>query len=178
VARESIDFADLRVGAHDLWSRQWLVLTAGDYAAGEYNAMTVAWGSLGVMWNMPFAQVVVRPTRHTYGFMERFDTFTLCVFPEEHRPAVQLLGTRSGRDGDKIAASGLTPIAAIRVAAPAFDEAELILECRKIYWDNLEPRQFLHPKIEPNYPEKDYHRVYFGRIVAIAGEPAYRRPRA
>jgi len=58
--------------------------------------MTVAWGSLGTMWNLPFAQIVVRPTRHTFGFMERFDTFTLCAFPEPRRKALQLLGSTSG----------------------------------------------------------------------------------
>jgi len=175
VTREPIGFADLCVNVHDLWSRKWLLLTAGDFAAGEFNAMTVGWGSLGVMWNRPFAQVVVRPTRHTHGFTERWDSFTLCAFPEAQRGALKLLGSRSGRDGDKIAATGLTPVASQRIGAPGYAEAELILECRKIYWDDLEPQQFLHPGIEENYPQKDYHRVYFGEIVAIAGTPAYRR---
>jgi flavin reductase (DIM6/NTAB) family NADH-FMN oxidoreductase RutF len=175
VTRESISFADLCVNASALWSRKALVLAAGDFAAGEYNAMTVGWGSLGYMWNRPFAQIVVRPTRYTYGFTERWDTFTLCALPAKRRDALKLLGTRSGRDGDKIAAAGLTPIASRVVAAPGFAEAELILECRKIYWDDLAPRQFLPPDIEDNYPQKDYHRIYFGEIAAIAGTPAYRR---
>jgi len=150
-----------------LWDNQWLVLTSGDYAAGHFNAMTVAWGSLGMMWNKPFAQVVVRPTRFTYEFMEQYDTFTLCAFPESYRKALQILGTRSGRDGDKIAASGLTPISSSLAAAPAFAEAALVLECRKIYWQDLEPSHFLDAKIERNYPKHDYHRIYFGEILAI-----------
>jgi flavin reductase (DIM6/NTAB) family NADH-FMN oxidoreductase RutF len=99
--------------------------------------------------------------------MEQYDTFTLSAFPEKHRQAIQILGSRSGRDGDKIAAAGLTPIAATRVAAPGFAEAELTLECRKMYWDDLDPRQFLDATIAKNYPQKDYHRVYFGEIVAV-----------
>lgn len=174
MARESIPPNQLQVRAHHLWDAQWLLLTSGDFRSGRYNAMTVAWGSLGVMWNRPFAQVVVRPIRHTYGFMEQFETFTLCAFAEKHRLALQLMGTMSGRDGDKIAEAGLTPIASSKVAAPGFEEAELILECRKIYWDDVVPIHFLDPEIDKNYPEKSYHRVYFGEILAIRGEAPYR----
>jgi flavin reductase (DIM6/NTAB) family NADH-FMN oxidoreductase RutF len=161
---------DLVVKAHHLWAKQWLLLTAGDFATGEFNTMTVGWGSLGTMWGKPFAQVVVRPVRYTYEFIERFDTFTLTTFEPRYRRALNLLGTQSGRDGDKIAQAGLTPIASTRVAAPGFAEAEMILECRKIYWDDMEPGHFLDPAIESNYPQKDYHRIYFGEILAAYGE--------
>jgi flavin reductase (DIM6/NTAB) family NADH-FMN oxidoreductase RutF len=153
---------------------QWLLLASGDFQKGRYNAMTVAWGSLGVMWNRPFAQVVVRPIRYTYEFIEEFDTFTLCGFAEEHRLALKLMGTMSGRDGNKIKEAGLTPIGSSKVAAPSFAEAELILECRKIYWDDVVPIHFLDPEIDTNYPDKSYHRIYFGEIVAIEGEASYR----
>ena len=77
--RNPIAFNDLLVRAHQLWSEQWLVLTAGSFAEGRYNAMTVAWGSFGTMWSKPFAQIVVRPSRYTREFMEQYDTFTLCA---------------------------------------------------------------------------------------------------
>ncbi len=135
--------------------------------------MTVAWGSFGVMWNKPFVQVVVRPTRYTFEFMNNFDTFTLTAFPEKYRKALSLLGTKSGRDGDKISEAGLTPIAAKKVAAPAFAEADLIIECKKIYWQDFDPAHFLDAKIEKNYPKKDYHRVYFGEIILIQATERY-----
>jgi flavin reductase (DIM6/NTAB) family NADH-FMN oxidoreductase RutF len=160
---------------YQLWEQQWLLLTSGDFEAGQYNAMTVAWGSFGVLWNKPCAMVVVRPTRHTFNFIDRYETFTLTAFPTEYRKALQLLGTRSGRDGDKIAASGLTPAAAVQVAAPAFEEAELVIECRKSYWDDLDPTHFINPDIHKNYPQKDYHRMYIGEIVAVSGIDAYMR---
>jgi len=174
VTRQPIAFEDFSIHAQRLWGRTWLLLTAGDFAAGDYNTMTVGWGSFGVMWNLPFAQVGGRPTRHTFSFTGRYDTFTLCAFGEEHRPALQLLGTRSGRDGDKITPAGLTPVAATQVAAPAFEQAELVVECRKIYWDDLDSEHFLDPNIESNYPKQDYHRVYFGEILAISGTADYR----
>lgn len=158
----------------DLWSNKWLLLTAGDFITGKFNPMTVGWGSFGVMWNRPFVQVVVRPTRYTYQFMEQYETFTLCAFPETYRTALELLGSMSGRDGNKIAASKLMPIPASTVAAPAFAEAELVIECRKIYWDDFKPDHFLDQRIHSNYPLKDYHRVYFGEILAVAGVDQYR----
>jgi flavin reductase (DIM6/NTAB) family NADH-FMN oxidoreductase RutF len=157
----------------DLWSNKWLVLTSGDFENKKFNSMIVGWGSLGVIWNKPFAQIVVRPTRYTHQFMEQYDTFTLCAFPEKYRKALNLLGSKSGRHGDKIAESGLQPIASIKVAAPAFAEAELIIECRKIYWDDFKPGHFLDQRIHNNYPLKDYHRVYFGEILIIHGVEKY-----
>ncbi|MFY9399376.1 MAG: flavin reductase [Desulfomonilia bacterium] len=171
--RKPIDFKDLIVQAHALWSRQWLVLTCGDFAAGDFNSMTVGWGSFGVMWNLPFAMVVVRPGRYTREFMERYDTFTLCALGKKYREALKILGSTSGRDTDKISMAGLTPIASSKVAAPGFAEAQLILELKKIYWDDLEPGQFLDPSIEKHYPQRDYHRIYFGEILAISGTDSY-----
>ena len=119
MTRAAIPVKKLLVRSHQIWDDQWFLLTAGDFARGRYNTMTVSWGSLGTMWNLPFAQVVVRPSRYTYQFMEESDSFTLSAFPEERRHALDLLGTRSGRDGNKIAEAGLTPMASTRVAAPA-----------------------------------------------------------
>ena len=61
-------------------------------AAEQYNAMTISWGSLGVMWDRPFVQVVVRPQRYTFEFMERFDTFTVCAFPKRVSPGAFAAG--------------------------------------------------------------------------------------
>jgi len=174
MTRQPIPLEDFVVKPQHLWGTQRLILTAGDFAKGHFNAMTVGWGSLGVMWSIPFAQVVVRPTRYTYGFIERYDTFTLCAFPSEYAPAIQLIGTKSGRDGNKIAEAGLTPMASTQVAAPCFAEAELVIECRKIYWDDMAPAQFLDARIEGKYPRKDYHRIYYGEILVVLGEAQHR----
>lgn len=157
----------------DLWLNQWLLLTSGDYHKKHYNTMTVAWGSIGGMWNRPFVQAVVRPTRHTYQFMEQYDTFTLCAFPLKYQTDLQYLGTHSGRDFDKIADTKLNVIQSRKVAAPSFAEAELIFECQKIYADDFKPKFFIDTSIENKYPNKDYHRFYFGEIVAIFGDDKY-----
>ncbi len=166
---------ELRLQPHEQWSEKWLLLAAGDFASGRFNAMTVGWGSIGTMWMMPFVMVMVRPTRHTFTFMESGDSFTLSAFPALYRQALQIMGTKSGRDTDKIKAAGLTPTASTEVSAPGFAEAELILECRKTYWDDLNPAHFVAPYIEANYALKDYHRMYFGSVAAVWGTSDYHR---
>ena len=171
--RHPIQVEEFIIKPQLIWSKQGLLLTSGSLAEGKFNAMTVGWGSMGVMWKLPFVQVVVRPTRYTFEFMERYDTFTVCAFPDKYYDALQLLGTKSGRDGDKIAESGLTPAASTIVAAPCYEQAELVLECRKLYWDDMKKDHFLDNRIEERYPRHDYHRLYYGEILAILGTKTY-----
>jgi len=156
-----------------MWEPDWLLLTSGDFASGKYNCMTIGWGSVGIMWGRPFIQVVVRPQRYTHIFMEQYATFTVCAFPEQYRQALNILGTKSGRDGDKIFEAGLTPKASTIVAAPCFAEAELVLECDKMYWSDFDPSHFIDPGIDRNYPKKDYHRSYYGYILSVTGIKKY-----
>ena len=114
----------------------WLLLTAG--TIDECNMMTVVWGSIGCMWKKPFAQIVVRPQRHTRKYIELSDSFTLCAFHEKYRKDLLTLGTLSGRDGDKLSKTGLTLKVSKRVAAQSYNEARFILECRKIYYQDCD----------------------------------------
>ncbi len=157
----------LSVQFFEIWSKQWMLLAAGDFSTGSYNAMTVSWGTLGSLWEKPVAQVFVRHTRHTFQFMEGYDNFSLSTFPREYRKELSRLGTQSGRDGDKIAASSLTPIASQCISAPSFQEAEMVIECKKIYWADLDPAHFISEDIAEHYPLKDYHRLYFGEILSV-----------
>lgn len=159
-----VDITKLPFPVVELWMQRWLLLTAG--TADDCNMMTVAWGSIGCMWGKPFAQIVVRPQRHTRGFLERSDSFTLCSFPERYRKDLQTLGTISGRDGPKLGHTGLTLQPSTKVAAPAYREADFILECRKIYFQDMNPSGFADPAIQDHYPRHDYHRIYFGEILA------------
>ena len=163
---QAIDVTKLSVDIVDLWMNQWLLLTAG--TLDDCNMMTVAWGSIGSMWSKPFAQVVVRPQRHTFKYMERSDSFTLSAFPPQYRKDLETLGTISGRDGKKLAKTGLTLKNSTQVSAPSYNEACLTLECRKMYWQAMDPRGFLDSSIQKNYPSNDYHRIYFGEILAAS----------
>jgi len=167
--RKEIPVYEFMPRIHHLWDQQWFLLTSGDYAANHYNTMTVGWGYFGIMWNKPVAVVVVRPTRYTFEFMNRYDTFTLSAFDKNYKEDLNLLGSISGRDGDKLAETELTVVPSTKVEAPTFLEALLIVECKKIYWDDFKPEHFLDQTIHGNYPLEDYHRIYFGEIVLIHG---------
>jgi flavin reductase (DIM6/NTAB) family NADH-FMN oxidoreductase RutF len=170
---KSISFEKFITQPFKIWEKDWLLLTSGDYVDRHYNCMTVGWGSVGIMWGRPFIQVVVRPHRYTYQFMEQYPTFTVCAFPKLYRKALNILGTKSGRDGDKIAEAGLTPQTSTVVPAPSFAEAELVMECKKMFWSDFDPSHFIDPGIDHNYPKKDYHRSYFGEIVSLRGIAKY-----
>lgn len=170
MSNSPISVQELRLKSFSIFDDQWFLLSCGDVEEHHFNSMTVSWGSIGIMWNKPFLQVVVRPTRFTLEFMEKYPDFTVCAFPEEYRSALDLLGSESGRDGDKIARSGLTPLAGTQVSSPVFKEANLIFECRKIYSDRFHPAQFIEPAIEKFYRNNDHHTIYFGEVLAINGD--------
>jgi len=161
---KKLDPKKLKVNPFTLMEDEWFLLTAGK--KGDYNTMTCGWGTLGTLWSKPVAFVFVRPTRHTYKFANKYEDFTLSFFGKKCRPALKICGTKSGRDGDKVRESGLT-LAFTPKGNVYFKEARMVLECKKIYFDDLDPRKFLDPGTGKNYPQKDYHRFYVGEIRNI-----------
>lgn len=169
--RENIPVESFSCKCFDVWLNRWFLLACGNEV--NFNVMTVAWGSFGAVWNKPFVQIFVRPTRHTYGFCNDFPHFTLCSFPEIFRKDLSVLGSKSGRDCDKLSFTKITPEKSKIVLAPSFKEADLVVECRKIYWDDLVPENFLDKSIVECYPQKDFHRVFFGEILRIEGSMSF-----
>ncbi len=159
-----------------LWGDDNLLLAAGSVPSGEYNAMTVGWGFFGTLWAKPAAMVMLRPDRYTLEFIDRYSDFTLSALPEERRDALAFLGSHSGRDmADKITRAGLTAVPAEGCDAPAFAEAELTLECRKMYRFQLNGRGFIDKSpIEKYYSDRDYHLCFFAEVTAVFGTAGYR----
>ncbi len=166
---------DVLVRPFAILDRQWALLVAG---AERPNPMTVSWGGLGTLWDRPVATVYVRPTRHTFALLDREGEFTLNFLPERHRAALNVCGTASGRDTDKWSAAGLHPAAAETVAAPRVAEAELAFECRVVATVDLDPARFLDPAAHRLYPERDYHRVFLGEVLAAWAEDRFLAPPA
>lgn len=146
-----------------LIGRDWFLLTAGN--RDKFNTMTAAWGGLGVLWHKNVCTVYVRPQRYTYEFMEKADVFTLSFFNNAYRDALKFCGSNSGRDVDKIAETGITP-AFTDQGGIYFNEAKLVLECKKIYHQDMDPSTFLDSSIMDNYPAQDFHRIYIGEIIS------------
>jgi len=166
---KSIEPSELQGNIFDMIGEKWMLLTAKKYKSDNtVNTMTASWGGMGIMWGKPIVFCVVRPVRYTYEFMEEADYFTLSFFPEGYKDALGLLGTKSGRFGDKIAEAGLTvlDVDGLNDKAATFTEAELTITCKKIYYQDVNPANFQDETLDQsNYPKKDYHRMYFGEIV-------------
>jgi flavin reductase (DIM6/NTAB) family NADH-FMN oxidoreductase RutF len=159
---KKLDPIKINENAIDLIGNKWMLITAG--TVESYNTMTASWGGMGMLWNKPVVFIFVRPQRYTYQFVEKNDSFTCTFFEEKHRDALRFCGSKSGRDFDKAAETGLTPIATDS-GNIIFAEASLVLECKKLYFQDIDPQGFVIPEIQKNYPAKDYHRMYIGEIT-------------
>ena len=152
----------MQVDPFTKFEKDWALLTAG--TEGHFNSMTIGWGALGTVWNKDVLTVYVRPDRYTWQFLKDSDTFTVAFFPERCRKALTIMGTLSGRDGDKVAAAGLTP--RFLPQGITFEEAAETFVCRKIY---MAPMAY---KDVPPYAQKIYqngvepHWIFMGEVVA------------
>jgi flavin reductase (DIM6/NTAB) family NADH-FMN oxidoreductase RutF len=146
----------------DLIGKQWMLITAGK--KDSYNTMTASWGGFGFLWNVPVVFIFIRPQRYTYLFTEANTTFTLCFFEDEFKNILTYCGSHSGRDVDKVKECSLTA-AETEHGSIYFEQAKLVLECTKLYYDDIDPAHFIEPGIQRNYPENDYHRMYIGKVI-------------
>lgn len=156
---------DLTENAIKLIGSDWMLITAGDEA--KCNTMTASWGFLGFLWNKPVAVCFVRPERYTFDFIEKAENFTLSFFTEEHRKTLQFCGSQSGRDKDKIKETGLKPFS-LENDTVAFEQAKLVLNCRKLYTDFLNKDSFIEKSIADSvYPDGSFHKMYIAEITEV-----------
>jgi flavin reductase (DIM6/NTAB) family NADH-FMN oxidoreductase RutF len=161
----SISPYDLKDNIFKLIDKDWMLVTAGNLE--HFNTMTASWGHMGIMWNMPVAIAFIRPQRYTYSFMNKNAYYTLSFFSEKYRKALQFCGTKSGRDYDKIKETGLSPLET-ESGNVYFKEASLVIECEKIYQDDLKKENFLSADlVKKHYPIDDFHRFYMGLIQGV-----------
>jgi len=142
-----------------------LLLATAD-ASGKPNVMTIGWATIGSIWARPIMIVLVRPSRHSYSRLEEVPDFTVNVPPHELAEAVAYCGKASGRDRDKFADSGLRVAASRHVRAPIIEQCVIHYECRAVHRNDLVPAAITQAIVDQFYPRGDFHRVYFGEIVA------------
>ncbi|SEK33199.1 Flavin reductase like domain-containing protein [Pseudobutyrivibrio ruminis] len=145
------------------YDKKWALLTAGD--KDKFNTMTISWGGLGTLWNKPVATVYVRTSRYTNEFMKDNDYFTVSFYPEEYKKTLGVLGSKSGRDMDKVHESGLTPKEVEN--GITFAEAEVTLVCRKLICQRLEPENMIPEIAKQFYENEAQHDMYIGEVVGI-----------
>jgi len=146
------------------------VLLVGQGKQGPPNAMTIGWGQTGIIWRKPVFTVLVRPSRYTYKLIEEAGEFTVNMVPPRLKEVTRYCGAVSGRDHDKFKEKGLTALPSLKVKTPIIKECILHFECRVINKNDLVPSELAAPIVSTLYPQGDFHRVYFGEILACQKE--------
>ena len=159
---KKIDPKQIEKNVFSMIGEQWMLVTAGTQS--NCNTMTASWGGLGVLWNKPVATAYIRPQRYTKQFLDENEYFTLSFFGEEYRQQLALCGRKSGRDTDKVAECGFTVLEG-EGGAPYFDQAEIVLVCRKRFVQAMDPANIPEEICQSVYPDKDYHDIYIGEIT-------------
>ena len=172
--------------AFTMFENRWALVTAG--MLDDFNTCTVSWGSMGNIWgpnggDISTVTVYIHPARYTQEFMAKYDSFTVSFFPESYRKALGYLGSHSGRNENKVANSGLTPVVA--GDGVTFKEAELTFVCKKLYEHQFD-EAYLAEKVKDYYASNpavytqaghdrwEPHYMYIGEVVdAIEGQSVH-----
>lgn len=162
---KKIDINQLKFNPFDKIGKEWMLLTGGNIS--DYNTMTASWGQLGVLWNKNVLTCYIRPNRYTYGYVEENDCFTASFLGEKYRSALAFCGSHSGRDCDKAKEAGITPVEVD--GCVGFEEADMVLVCRKLYSYDMNGESFLTQEglQEKFFVTDPYHRAYIAEITAV-----------
>ena len=147
----------------EMIGKDWMLITSGDKQ--NYNTMTASWGGVGVLWNKNVVFAFVRPSRHTFSFLNSNEYFSLSFFDEKYRDVLSYCGKYSGRDVDKAKECNIT--AQFSEDAPYFAEADTVIICKKLYIQDMTEDCFIDKALLSNYNGDDYHRVFIGEIVKV-----------
>lgn len=144
--------------------KEWMLVSAGDEK--KMNTMTASWGGIGILWNKNVVFSFIRQSRYTLEFIDANEYFTLSFFGGKMMKELTFCGRNSGRDVDKLSETGLTPV--FDENAPYFEQAELVLICRKLYRQTMNEESFIDKSIaEKNYSDNDWHELFVGEIVKV-----------
>lgn len=141
---------------------EWMLISAGD--KDGYNMMTASWGFMGEMWGADTAVAMIRPQRYTMNFVEKSDYFALSFYGDK-KDIHKVCGSLSGKDVNKTELTGLTPVFSDNTVY--FEQARLILICKKQYMQTLEKECFIDKEPLKWYKDDDFHNMIFGKIEKV-----------
>lgn len=176
MAKQPLTIAELQIQPFTALGADGVLLVCGD-TPDHANPMTISWGMFGIMWGKPIMMAMVRHSRYTWDFINTMPDFTVNWMPEDWSDALLICGTESGRDKNKFAETGMTPVAGTVVQSPIIAESALSLECRTLYRTDLQREQFIDPSVLSGcYGDGDMHGLFFGEVVAVSGVEHFRLP--
>ena len=156
---------DIKESFSSLIGEKYALVTVADEE--KVNMMTASWGSMGILWNKNIVNMVIRPSRYTYDFMMKNDYFTLNFLSDGNEEIYKFCGTKSGRDYDKIAETGLVPVE-LKNSAFAFDKSEYVFVCKTLYKQPMNRECFNDADYaEKTYPTDDIHTMFIAEIEEI-----------
>jgi flavin reductase (DIM6/NTAB) family NADH-FMN oxidoreductase RutF len=151
------------------------LLVASLDGRGRPNVMTASWGSIGIYWSRPIFIAPIRKSRYTHGCITQTGDFTLNALPRKLADLAIFCGTVSGRDHDKFAEAGLTPVRGLKVKSPIIEECVLHYECKVVHTNAVAPKALIRDILRSHYRDADYHSYFFGQIMAVRAERNLRR---
>lgn len=143
--------------------KEWALLTVGN--KNLFNMMTISWGGFGTLWHKPVATVYVRKSRYTYELLQNEEYFTISFYDDEYRSDLGILGSKSGRDINKMEETSLTAKALEN--AMTFEEAKLTIVCKKIYNQELNVNNVPKEYADRFYENDEVHEMFIGEVVDI-----------
>ncbi len=140
-------------------------LTVKDHK-GNVNTMTISWGHIGIVWNLPVFIVYVKTSRYTHELMSNATDFTVNV-PKEGtlKQALKIAGEVSGNKTDKFEKGNITLGESRQVKTPIIKECQLQYECSIIYKQSQNPQEMMKDVVNKHYPDDHHHVVFYGKIV-------------
>ena len=84
------------------------VITAG--TASHYNSMTASGGGLGLLFRKPATWCLLCSDRYTLELIQEEQTYTMSYFPKKYMKQIVFLGSKSGRDSEKMEEVALTSL--------------------------------------------------------------------
>jgi len=160
---------ELRDNVFTLVGKNFFLITAGK--ENHYNSMVGSGGGFGVLFRNPTSWCLLQTTRYTLELMEKVGTYTLSYFPNEYKEQMLFLGSKSGRNSEKMRETQLTSIQTLS-GDMSFKEAGLIFECRLTQLTTPAPDDFCTVEakeyIREAYKDVNEYRKYaFGEITRV-----------
>ncbi len=152
-----------------LVGKDFTVITAGK--ADHFNSMIGSGGGLGMLFMKPTTWCILRADRYTLELIQKVQTYTMSYFSNEFKERMLFLGSKSGRDSEKMKEVELTSVQTPS-GDMSFKEARLILECKLTALTVANPDDFYTQEtkdyINEAYQEANvYRKLAFGEITRV-----------
>ena len=144
-------------------NNEWALVTAGDKK--KFNSMTISWGGFGVLWFKNVITIYLRPQRYTLEFLNKNDIFTVSFFDEKYKKDLGILGSKSGRDCDKLSLTNLTP--KFLKQGVTYNETSKTYVLKKIYQNQFNEKNIPDEIKEKFYNGEQPHIMIIGEILEV-----------